>query len=301
MTTEQRRTETTGVLFAGGAYVWWGLVAAYFKLIRHVPPLEILAHRIVWSVAMLVLLVFVTARGRAIARILGDRRTLLFLLGSTLLVATNWLVFIIAVTTDRLLDASLGYFINPIVSVFLGFVVLRERLRPLEWVSVALSASAVALLTIRAGIFPWIAVTLALSFGLYGLLRKLARAGAIEGLFVETVILLPAAAVYLFFLSARGRLVFGAGSVTTDLLLIAAGPITALPLVWFAAGVQRLRLATIGLLQYVSPTMQFVLAVVLFREPFQGTRVFAFILIWVAVALYTIANLRQRGSVEPIV
>lgn len=294
MTNSERRPEVTGVLYAVGAYTFWGLVAAYFKLVRHVPPLEILAHRIVWSVVILIPLVTATSKWPAIVGIVRDRKAMRYLAGSTLLIATNWFVFVIAVTTDHLLDASLGYFINPIVSVLLGFLVLREFLRKMEWVSVALSVCAVALLTFSIGVFPWIAVTLALSFGTYGLLRKMAHAGPVEGLFVETALLFPLAAGYLMFRASHDVLAFRSGSVSTDLLLIAAGPITTLPLVWFSSGVRRLRLATVGLLQYISPSMQFLLAVVVYREPFGQAKVAAFVLIWTAVALYSFDNYRHR-------
>lgn len=296
MTTRKRGPEVTGVLYAVSAYLFWGLAAVYFKAIRHVPPLEILAHRIVWSVLMLVLFITVTSRWLSILQILRDRRAMLHLGGSTLLIATNWFVFIVAVTTDHILDASLGYFINPIFNVFLGFVVLRESLRRWEWVSVALSASAVVLLTFSIGIFPWIAVTLAISFGLYGLLRKLAHAGSIEGLVVETSLLFPLAAGYLMFQASRDALAFRSGSLSTDLLLLAAGPITTLPLVWFTSGVRRLRLATVGLLQYISPSMQFLLAVLVYKEPFGKAKLVAFVLIWTAVALYSFDNYRHRAT-----
>ena len=271
-----------GVLYGIAAYGLWGIVAIYFKAVRHVAPLEILAHRIVWSVVVLVVIVTAMQRWPALIRVGADRRAVRLLFVSTILVATNWYVFIWAVTHDHLVDASLGYFINPLVNVLLGFVVLRERLRILEWVSIALAAVAVMWLVVGAGIFPWISLTVAITFGLYGLVRKIAAVPSIEGLTIETAILFPIAAGFLIY---RGA--------SVDLLLVASGPITALPLIWFASAVQRLRLATMGLLQYISPTIQFALAVMLYDEPFGAQRLIAFALIWCAIAIYSVANLER--------
>ncbi|HEX7705728.1 MAG TPA: EamA family transporter RarD [Thermoanaerobaculia bacterium] len=291
----RRREALTGVLYGIAAYGWWGVVAVYFKIVRAVPPLEILAHRIIWSVVMLVLIVAVSRRWTALRTVLVSRRSLLFLLISTILIAVNWFVFIWAITRDHMVDASLGYFINPLVNVFFGFLFLGERLRRVEWVSVAIAAVAVLWLTLGAGVFPWISLVLAGSFGLYGLVRKLARVSSIEGLTVETTFLLPLALGYLFFLARSDALAFG-DERSLDLLLIAAGPITALPLIWFAAAVSRLRLATIGLLQYIAPTIQFTLAVAVYREPFGPERFIAFGLIWLAIAIYSADNFRRRGG-----
>jgi chloramphenicol-sensitive protein RarD len=215
---------------------------------------------------------------------------------SSLLVATNWLVFIWSVTNDHLLDSSLGYFLNPLVNIVLGFLVLGERLRRWEWVSVTIAAAGVTWLMAGAGVFPWVALVLAVSFGLYGLVRKLAAVTAIEGLAVETTVLLPLAVAFLIVRSAAGTLVFANRSTAIDLLLMAAGPMTALPLLWFAAAVRRLRLATVGLLQYISPSIQFVLAVFVFGEAFGPERLIAFVLIWIAVAVYSISNLVTARS-----
>ena len=282
-------TESTkGVLYGIAAYGWWGVVAIYFKAVRHVAPLEILAHRIVWSVVVLVAIVTVMRRWPTLIRVAAEWRALRLLVLSTFLVATNWYVFIWAVSHDHLVDASLGYFINPLVNVVLGFVVLHERLRALEWVSVALAAVAVTWLAVGAGIFPWVSLTVAITFGLYGLVRKIAAVPSIEGLTIETAILFPIAAGYLIY---RGS--------TVDLLLVASGPITALPLLWFASAVQRLRLATMGLLQYISPTIQFALAVAVYKEPFGSQRLIAFVLIWGAIAIYSAANLSRVQSRVP--
>ena len=282
----------SGVLYGVAAYGWWGFAAIYFKLVRAVPPLEILAHRVVWSLLILALLITGLRRWRLIGQVLRSRVSILWLSASTLLIAVNWYTFIWAVTRDHILDASLGYFINPLVSVAFGYLFFAERLRFWERVSIGMAAVAVSWLTFTAGIVPWIALVLAVTFGLYGLVRKKAQVASLEGLAIETALLVPVALVYLLWLERQGTLTFG-DSPRLDLLLLAAGPVTALPLLWFASAVRRLRLATIGLLQYIAPTLQFVLAVAVYREPFGGPRMIAFVLIWIAVAIYSIDNVRR--------
>src|SRR5436190_4644348 len=226
----------------------------------------------------------------------SDMRVVRILACSAVAVAINGYTYIWAVTHDRLIEASLGYFINPLVSVLLGFAFLRERLRIVEWLSIALATAAVVWLTLTAGVIPWISLTVAFSFGLYGLLRKIAGVPSLNGLTIETVILLPLAGGYLIYRAATGTIVFGHTSHAFDLLLMASGPVTAIPLLWFAAAVRRLRLATIGLLQYISPTLQFLVAVFLFHEPFDHTRMLAFALIWIAVAVYSATNVMAPAS-----
>ena len=283
-----------GLAFGVGAYAFWGVVAIYFKFIRAVSPLEILAHRIVWSVVTLIIIIAVGRRWTLLRDAITLRNAGLLSI-SSLLIAANWLVFIFAVTTDRLVDASLGYFLNPLINVLLGFLVLRETLRPLEWLSVAVAAAGVAALIGGAGIFPWISLVLAITFALYGLTRKLAGVTSVEALTIETAVLLPIAAAYLVHRWSSGTMLFAHRSTSLDLLLLAAGPLTAIPLLLFAAAVRRLRLATVGLLQYISPTIQFVLAVAVFKEPFGRERLLAFALIWVAVGIYAVSNWRERA------
>lgn len=290
-----------GVLYGLAAYGWWGFAAIYFKAVKAVPPLEILAHRIVWSVIILAVLLFALRRWETIRSVLRSRTALLWLGASTVLIAVNWYTFIWAITRNHILDASLGYFINPLVSVLLGYLFFAERLRRWERVSITLAGIAVLGLTLTAGIVPWVALVLALTFGLYGLVRKKAGIASIEALAIETALLLPVALFYLFWLRGNDTLAFG-HSTRLDLLLIAAGPVTALPLLWFASAVRRLRLATIGLLQYIAPTLQFVLAVAIYHEPFGGPRMVAFALIWIAVAIYSADNLvRMRAAVRPAI
>lgn len=279
-----------GLAYGIGAYAFWGVVAIYFRFIREVAPLEILAHRIVWSVVVLALIVAVSRRWTLLRGAVQVPRSVGLLAVSSLLIAVNWLVFIYAVTTDHLVDASLGYFLNPLVNVLLGFLVLREKLRTIEWFSVAIAACGVAWLIAGAGVFPWISLVLAITFALYGLTRKIAGVTSIEALTIETAILLPIASAYLIARAVEGTLAFGHTSMRLDLLLVAAGPLTAIPLLLFASAVRRLRLATVGLLQYISPTIQFILAVSVFHEPFGRERLVAFAIIWCAIALYASAQ-----------
>ncbi|HEU5162894.1 MAG TPA: EamA family transporter RarD [Thermoanaerobaculia bacterium] len=295
MTESHRKDAVAGVLYGLAAYGSWGFLAVYFKWVASVHPLEILAHRIVWSVAVLAILITASRGWPAMRAIAGHGRSLRFLAITTCLIATNWYIFIWAVTRDHMVEASLGYFMNPLVNVLLGFFFLREHLRRWEWVSVAIAGLAVAWLVLAAGVFPWISLTLAVSFGMYGLLRKIAGVASIGGLAIETAILLPFAAAYLVMRARDGSLAFGHVSTSLDLLLLAAGPFTALPLLWFASAVRRLRLATVGLLQYIAPSIQFTLAVAVYHEPFDRTRMIAFILIWIAIAIYSVDNFRKRN------
>lgn len=285
------------MVFGLAAYLWWGLVPIYFKAVAHVPAMEVLAHRIIWSIVLLTILMRVYGRWAAALAVLRDRGTLLTLCGSTTLLACNWFTFIWAVANDQVREASLGYFINPLVSVMLGFVFLRERLRRWQMVSVALAAVAVLLLAYSYGKPPWVALILAGSFGLYGLLRKTARADSLVGLSVETMILGPIAAAYLGYLLVSGNAVFGSLSLGTDGLLALGGVVTAVPLLWFANAARRLRLATMGFLQYIAPSMQLTLAVVAFGEAFTRAHTVTFGLIWAALAIYSVDTFRaSRGK-----
>jgi chloramphenicol-sensitive protein RarD len=277
--------------------VWWGLCPIYFKAMVSVPVLQVLAHRVVWSVLLLGVLVLLQRRWPDVVAAVRDRRTILRLCLTTLLIANNWGVFIWAVAHDELLQASLGYFINPLINVLLGFVFLRERLRRLQAVSVVLAGVGVAYLIGVYGQVPWIALILAFSFGFYGLLRKTSRADPLVGLGVETTLLAPLAIAFLFFEDARGVGVFLNVSWHLDVLLASAGVITAVPLLWFVAAAKRLRYTTIGFIQYLAPTGQFLLAVIAYGEPFTRDQLIAFAFIWAALALYSIdATLRSRRA-----
>lgn len=282
-----------GVLCGLGAFAWWGLVPIYFKSVSAVQPMEVLAHRVIWSVVLLVILMLAQQQWRSAIALLRSRRTLLTLVVTTALIATNWFIFIWAVANEYILQASLGYFINPLVNVALGFAFLGERLTRWQTASVALAASGVGYLTVAYGSFPWIALVLAFSFGFYGLLRKTAPVGSLVGLTVETALLLPAALGYLIWLTARQEAAFAAGSCQLNLLLPLAGVITAVPLIWFAVAARRLRLATLGFLQYLAPTGHFLLAVLAYKEPFTVEHLISFTCIWTALAVYSLDTVRS--------
>ena len=267
-----------------GAFLWWGIAPLYFKAVKQVPSLEILAHRVVWSVALLVVIVAAMGRLRDLRPAVRGR--LHMYVATTALVSVNWLLFIWAVNNDHVLEASLGYFINPLVSVVLGVSVLGERLNDRQKAAVGLAAIGVLILVVRAGVFPWISLALALTFAFYGLLRKRAQIDPFIGLLVETALLAPIAIAFLVFLESRGEGFF-ASSTPMSLMLIAAGPVTSVPLVLFAAGVRRLPLSMIGLLQYLAPTGQFLLAVLAFGEPFTAAHVATFSCIWTSLAIYS--------------
>lgn len=274
-----------GVAYAASAYVFWGIFPLYFRALAGVPAPEILAHRIAWSGLFMLLLV--TARRRwPEVRAQLSRGVVLRLALSATLISVNWLIYIWAVNAEHVLDASLGYFVNPLVSVLLGVIFLREPLSRRQLVAIALAAVGVLSLVVRAGRFPWIALTLAATFGLYGLIRKRTPVDATAGLLAEVLVLAPVALGFLGWLAAGGRAHFLDSPAKTALLAV-SGVVTAVPLMWFAVGVRRLRLATIGLLQYLNPTMQFAIAVAVFGEPLTPAHRFAFACIWLGLAVYT--------------
>jgi chloramphenicol-sensitive protein RarD len=287
-----------GMLAALFAFVVWGLAPLYFRALGSVPPFEIVAHRLLWSALFLAgLLAFVPLTGGfARARAVWQQPRLLALLVLTsLLTGSNWLVFIWAIDAGRLLEASLGYFISPLVSVALGALFLGERLRPLQALAVAIACAGVAWRVWQLGSLPWIPLFLAGTFGVYGLLRKRAPIDAVSGLFVETVLVAPLALAWLGWLHHQGSLAFGGGGVT-DWLLPLTGVITAVPLMMFAVGARRLPLATVGFLQYIAPSLNFLVAVLLFREPFDTTQLVGFALIWLALAVYSADMLRAARA-----
>jgi chloramphenicol-sensitive protein RarD len=278
-----------GLWYGAAAYTIWGTFPLYWRLLRHVPSLEVLAHRIVWSsVALGVVVVAMRGAGawRTVSRpVLGQYAI------AAVLIAINWLTYIYGVSQEQVVEVSLGYFITPLINVLLGTVVLRERLRPLQWVAVALAAAGVAYLTYQHGSLPWIAVGLAVSFGGYGLVKKTATLPALEGLALETVVLLAPAVVYLL-VGAGGA--FGPGDLATDALLIGGGLVTIGPLLLFASAVRRVPLTIIGIIQYLSPTISFVIGVFLLGEPFSRHQFIGFGFVWSAIALFTIDGLRSR-------
>jgi len=276
-----------GAVFALSAFSLWGFFPVYFKAVSHVPAFEVLAHRIVWTVLFVGLVIVLSGRKQNIRSVFTNKKLLATLLLSSLLVSTNWLVFIWAVANDMVLESSLGYFINPLVSVALGMLFLKEKLRIWQWLAVALSVLAVGIMIVRLGTVPWVALTVAITFGFYGLVRKIAVVDAFTGLFIETALILPPVLIYLIFIGINGTGAFGLSDLKMDGLLMMAGIMTATPLVLFALATKRLRLSTVGFFQYIAPTGHFLLAVFLYNEPFTDSHKITFSLIWLALAIYT--------------
>ncbi len=277
----------SGVLFALAAYTLWGLLPLYLKLLRRVAPHEILLHRMVWSAVFLALVLSFRRQWAPLVAALRDRRTMRGSLASATLLAVNWFVFIWAVGAGRIVDASLGYFVNPLFSVLLGVLLLDEKLRPGQWFALAIAASGVVWLTVQANSLPWIALVLAASFGLYGFFRKTGALGALDGLALETFMLLPIALLGLVWQVARGQSGIAEGGPLLGVLLLLSGPLTAVPLLLFAAGARRIPLSLLGLLQYVGPTIQLFIGLFVFRESFDSAKLVGYGLIWLALVVYS--------------
>jgi len=283
-----------GLVYALLAFVMWGLFPLYFHALSEVPSIEVLAHRVIWSA--LLLAGWAVWRGRLgliFAEFRKPRRMAFYAL-TTLLISANWWIFIWAIQNGRVLEGSLGYYINPLVNVLLGVVFLHERLNPRQWLAIAIAAGAVLWLIAAKGVVPWVSLSLALSFGSYGLIRKMAGFDAMLGLTVETLLLAPVALAGVAWWMYSGQASMGRLGVTTDLLLLVAGLVTVVPLVCFLEAGLRLKLATLGIVQYITPTMQFLLGVFVFHEHFDHERGITFVLIWVALAIYTLDALHQH-------
>jgi len=288
---------TSAFIAAVASFATWGLVPIYWKLLSRVPALEILAHRFVWTLVFLGLLLSWQERWREVIGNLRSRRSALFCLGSGIMVGLNWLLFIWAVNIGHVLETSLGYFMTPIVNVLLGAFILRERLSAWQIASILIALVAVSILAFGYGHFPWIAVGLCASFGLYGLLRKQSGTAAIPGLFLETLFLLPLALVYLVLLANRGALTFGPSHISLSVILTTSGIVTAVPLIWFGYAARHLRLVTIGFLQYLSPSISFILGLFVYHETFTRQHFITFLLIWFALGLVSAeAALRWRAT-----
>ncbi len=283
-----------GAAYALGAFLIWSGVPLYFKLVASIPATEVLGHRVLWSLLFVTLLLAGRRHWSGVGTALADPRLRRRLALSSLLVSINWLVFIWAIANDHLLDASLGYFISPLVNVVLGVLLLGERLRRLQWIAVLLALAGVANLVWQHGSLPWIALTLAFSFGGYGLVRKQTPVDSLSALFVETLLLVPLALAYLLFLDFDGDGHFLRVDIATDGLLLLAGVVTAMPLLLFGGAARRLQLSTLGLLQYTVPTGHFLLAVFVFGEPFTPAHAFTFGAIWLALLIYSLDMLRRQ-------
>ena len=299
MASEPQSNRTgVGLAFAIGAYGLWGFLPLYFTTLAPAGPIEIVAWRVVLSLVFCAILLTVTRGWHALAVIARDRRTMLIMGAAGALILVNWLVYVFAALSGHVVEAALGYFTNPIVTVLLGVLVLRERLRPMQWTALGLSAVAVLVLAVNYGQFPWIALALAFSFGLYGFIKKQvgARVDAISGLTIETAWLAPIAAVVLIVLSLNGELVLGTQPAVHTALLLSAGVITAVPLLLFAAAARRLKLTHIGLTQFFAPVLQFVIGVYYFHEQMPLTRWLGFALVWIALIILTVDLFRSSRA-----
>jgi len=285
-----------GVASGIAAYALWGLFPLYFPLLEPAGGVEIVAHRVLWSLLFVAVLLTVVRRWGLVRAAFRDRRTVLVLGGAAVLIAVNWLVFVYGVNSGHVVETSLGYFINPLVSVLLGVVVFSERLRPLQWTAVGIAAVAVTVLTVDYGRPPWIALTLAASFGLYGLLKKIVRVEAAPGLFLETAIVAVPAVVVLGVLETSGTGTALSGGAGHLLLLMSSGVATAIPLLLFAAATRRIPLSTVGLLQYLTPLMQLAIGVFVRHEPMPPARLAGFVIVWVALAVFTADSLRAAQA-----
>lgn len=293
-----------GVLYALGAYFMWGIAPVYFKALHGVPALEILSHRIVWSFLFLAGLIYFGKQAPMLKQLIHSRKKLLLLLVTSLLIACNWLIFIWAVNANHMLDASLGYYINPLFNVLLGMLFLGETLRKLQWFAVILATIGVLIQLVMFGSIPIVAIALATTFGVYGLLRKKVSVGAQVGLFVETLILIPIAAVYLFAIADSATSDFAGNSSSLNLLLFSAGIVTTLPLLCFAGAATRLKLSTLGFFQYIGPSMMFLLAVLAYGESFSLDKAITFAFIWGALLVFSWDGLRNRkrsAKPQPVV
>jgi len=286
---EEASPPRSGIAAGLTTYVFWGLLLPlYLKLLADMPPPEVLAHRIVWSVPTMILVLAVMRGGAAVREIFRHPRIVLILAVTAVLITINWLIYIFAITDGRMLQASMGYYINPLVNVLFGRLFLKETMTPRQFVAVGCAVVGVSILIAGTGQFPIVALSLAFSFGTYGLLRKTIPVDGASGLFVETLVIGPVALGYLLWLNIQGVGHFGHATTAHDLLLIFAGPATAIPLVLFGYAVRRVRLSTMGLMQYITPTGQFLLATMLFGEPFGSSQLWAFACIWTGLAIYSI-------------
>ena len=284
----------SGVILGAAAYLCWGFFPLYWPLLDPAGSLEVLAHRFVWSMIFVLLAISILGRWRQFVAIARDRRMMIILTFASITIALNWGGFIYGVTNGHVIETSLGYFINPLVTVLLGVFILKETLRPAQWAAVAIGALAVVVLAIDYGRPPWIALLVAFSFATYGFLKKKANLGAFEGLGMETLILFPVAVAFLVALQLRGDLTFGHAGPGNAVLLIGTGVVTAIPLLLFGAAATRLSLTTIGILQYLGPVIQFITGLTIFDEDMTGARWIGFILVWLALVVFSTDMLRSR-------
>ena len=290
-----------GILYGLGAYALWGLFPIYWKFLHDVPALQVIGHRIGWSFLLLLLVILVSGQWSEFRTAALQRKVIGLYSIAAVLLTINWLVYVWGVNAGFIVETSLGYFINPLLSVLLGVIFLRERLRPAQWIPVSIAAIGVLYLTVIYGRLPWIALTLAFSFGFYGLVKKLAPLGSLHGLTLETGMVFPAALIYLWIVQVNGSGAFLHQTRLTDGLLIAAGAVTTIPLLMFASAARRIPLTVVGLLQYIAPTLQFLIGVLIYKEPFDRAHFIGFAIVWLALIIFGVENyVSRRMPVEPI-
>jgi chloramphenicol-sensitive protein RarD len=291
-----------GLLYAAGAYITWGLFPIYWKWLHHVSAVELIAHRISWSFIILAIVLLSTRKIADFSSVANKRSVIVIYFLAALLIGANWLMYVWAVNAGFIVETSLGYFINPLLSVLMGVFFLRERLRPMQWIPVALAAIGVAYLTIVYGRLPWIALTLAFTFGFYGLVKKLAPLNSLYGLTLETGILFLPALIYLVFQEFNGQAFFLHDGIVTDLLLIGAGLVTTIPLLMFSSAARRIPLSMIGVMQYIAPTLQFLLGVLVYKEPFTHSQFFGFGIVWIALIIFWVESFmaHRAVSIQPV-
>jgi len=289
-----------GILYGVGAYVFWGFFPIYWKLLHHVSALQIIGHRIVWSFLLLFAIILITKQWTELRSSLNAKTLQIYAIAA-LLVGANWLIYVWAVNAGFIIETSLGYFINPLLSVLLGVIFFKERLRIAQWIPVILAALGVAYLTYVYGRLPYIALSLAFSFGLYGLVKKLSPLGSLYGLTIETGILFLPAIGYLIFTEANNTAAFLHTGITSDLLMVGAGLVTTVPLLMFASAARSIPLWVVGLLQYITPTIQFVIGILIYKEPFSHNQLIGFGIVWIALIAFLVENyLANRAPVEPL-
>lgn len=294
MTQDEQQRTRQGILLAVAAYTMWGIAPIYFKSLSEVSPFEILSHRVVWSFFLLAFLLHMSRGWRKVRDTLTSKPKMLYLVATSILVGANWLIFIWAVNSNHMLDASLGYYINPLINVLLGMFFLGERLRKLQWFAVSLAAIGVIIQLIAFGSVPIVAIALAFSFGFYGLLRKKVSLEAQTGLFIETLVMQPIAATYLLFIADSATSDFSMNPMQLNLLLVAAGVITTVPLLCFTGAATRLKLSTLGFFQYIGPSLMFLLAVLIYGEAFTSDKAITFAFIWGALVVFSFDGLRNN-------
>jgi chloramphenicol-sensitive protein RarD len=278
-----------GMWYGIGAYAMWGFFPIYWKLLQHVPAVELLSHRIAWSFIFLIIIILISKQWNEFRSLINTKTFRIYLIASVL-IAVNWLVYVWAVNAGHIVETSLGYFINPLLSVLLGLIILREKLRSAQWIPIVIAFIGVIYLTITFGRLPWIALGLAFSFGFYGLTKKLAPLSSVFGLTLETGILLIPALVYLTMREADGTAAFLHTGLTADLLMIGAGIVTTIPLLMFASAAKQIPLTMIGILQYLAPTIQFLIGIFVYKEDFDTTRLIGFSIVWLALIIFWVEN-----------